>query len=43
MASQNTSKRAMNLFMEIDTIRDYILMPGAGGIKIFVCTSAYDL
>jgi len=33
----------MNLFVEIDTVRDYILMPGAGGIKIFIFTSAYDL
>ena len=33
----------MNLFVEINTIRDYILMPGAGGIKIFIITSAYGL
>ncbi len=33
----------MNLFVEINTIRDYILMPGAGGIKIFIITSDYGL
>jgi hypothetical protein len=33
----------MNLFVEIDTVRNYILMPPGGGIKIFIITSAYGL
>jgi len=43
IASQNTQKLAMNLFVEINNVRDDILMPDKSGIKIFVCTSAYGL
>ena len=33
----------MNLFVEIDNVYDYILMPDKSGIKIFIVTSAYGL
>jgi len=33
----------MNLFVEIDNVRNDILMSDTSGIKIFVCILAYGL